>query len=295
MCAFKEYHPIVNFIFFAFVIGFSMFFMHPVCLGISFVCGFAYLILLKGMRNAGKYLLFMLPVMVITALINPAFNHAGTTVLAYLPTGNPLTLESIIYGLCASAMLMSVLDWFSCYNRVMISDKFMYLFGNLIPALSLVISMVLRFVPKFLEQLKTVTKAQRCMGQDVTNGSIIERAKHGLHILSIMVTWSLENAVETADSMKSRGYGVAKRSAFSIYRFDEKDAKACLYIAVLGTYTLIGSLLGCVDFAYFPSVRSAEISALGASTFISYFALCATPVIIEIWEVRKWKALQSNM
>jgi len=295
MGAFKEYHPIVNFIFFAFVIGFSMFFMHPVCLGISFICGFAYLIVLKGIGNAGKYLLFMLPVMAITALINPAFNHAGATVLAYLPTGNPLTLESIIYGLCASVMLMSVLDWFSCYNRVMTSDKFMYLFGNLIPALSLVISMTLRFVPKFSEQLKTVTKAQRCMGRDMTNGSITERAGHGLHILSVMVSWTLENAVEAADSMKSRGYGVAKRSAFSIYHFDEKDAKACLYIAVLGVYTLVGSLLGCVDFVYFPTIRAAKISFLGASTFVSYFALCAMPVIIEIWEVRKWKALQSNM
>ena len=33
-------------------------------------------------------------------------------------------------------------------------------------------------------------------------------------ILSIMVTWCLENAIETADSMKSRGCGLPGRSAF---------------------------------------------------------------------------------
>ena len=92
--------------------------------------------------------------------------------------------------------------------------------GKIIPAMSLVISMTLRFVPKFAAQLKVVTNAQRTMGRDVSNGSILQRAKHGLNILSIMATWSLENAIETADSMKSRGYGIPGRTAFSIFTFE---------------------------------------------------------------------------
>ena len=92
--------------------------------------------------------------------------------------------------------------------------------------MSLIISMTLRFVPKFASQLKVVTNAQRCMGRDVSNGSIIKRAKNGLNILSIMTTWSLENAIETADSMKSRGYGIPGRTAFSIFTFDRPCATA---------------------------------------------------------------------
>ena len=108
----------------------------------------------------------------------------------------------------------------------MTSDKFVYLFGRVIPALSLVLSMTLRFVPKFKAQIQVVSEAQRCVGRDVSNGSVLQRLRNGITILSIMVTWALENAIETADSMKSRGYGLPGRTAFSIYRFDSRDKAA---------------------------------------------------------------------
>lgn len=73
--------------------------------------------------------------------MNLAFNHQGATILAYLPSGNPLTLESIAYGFAAAAMLAAVVLWFSCWNTVMTSDKLMHLFGRVVPALSLLLSM----------------------------------------------------------------------------------------------------------------------------------------------------------
>ena len=295
MNEFKNYHPIVNFTYFVFVIGFSCFFMHPVSLLISLVCGFIYSVMLKGKKQARKNLIYMLPMIVAMALINPAFNHEGVTVIDYLPSGNPLTLESIIYGLCAAIMIVSVICHFSCYNEVMTSDKFIYLFGKIIPAMSLVISMTLRFVPKFASQLKVVTNAQRCMGRDVSNGSIIKRAKNGLNILSIMTTWSLENAIETADSMKSRGYGIPGRTAFSIFTFDKRDKKALVCILLLGIYTFVGNLMGEIDFSFFPSMKMAEVSVFGISVFVAYLLLCSSPIIIELWEVRKWKALRSKI
>ena len=160
MNEFKSYHPIVNFLYFVIVIGFSMFFMHPLCLAVSFACGLVYSTILNGRRAVKTNLVYMLPVLIITALINPAFNHEGVTILTYLPGGNPLTLESILYGLAAGFMLVSVICWFSCYNEVMTSDKFIYLFGRIIPSLSLIFSMTLRLVPKFATQLKIVTNAQ---------------------------------------------------------------------------------------------------------------------------------------
>ena len=290
MNEFKTYHPIVNFTYFAFVIVFSCFFMHPVCLVISLVSGFLYSVILKGKKQVKTNFMYMLPMLIVMALINPAFNHEGVTIIEYLPSGNPLTLESIIYGLCAAIMIVSVICHFSCYNEVMTSDKFIYLFGKIIPAMSLIISMTLRFVPKFASQLKVVTNAQRCMGRDVSNGSIIKRAKNGLNILSIMTTWSLENAIETADSMKSRGYGIPGRTAFSIFTFDKRDKKALVCILLLGIYTFVGNLMGEIDFRFFPSMKTAEVSVFGISVFVAYLLLCSSPIIIELWEVRKWKA-----
>ena len=138
-------------------------------------------------------------------------------------------------------MLCAVIEWFSCYTAVMTSDKFVYLFGRIIPALSLVLSMTLRFVPKFKAQIHTVSEAQRCVGRDVSDGSVLQRLRHGITILSIMVTWCLENAIETADSMKSRGYGLPGRSAFSIYRFDSRDQSALSWLLYCGFFLCCGA------------------------------------------------------
>ena len=295
MNEFKTYHPIVNFVYFVFVIGFSCVFMLPVSLTISLLSGFTYSVMLKGRKALKTNLIYMIPTLIFASLINPAFNHEGVTIIEYLPSGNPLTLESVVYGLAAAMMIVSVICWFSCYTEIMTSDKFIYLFGRIIPSLSLIISMTLRFVPRFSAQLKVVANAQRCMGRDVSNGSIIKRAKHGLSILSIMTTWALENAIDTADSMKSRGYGHPGRTAFSIFNFDKRDRKAFLYIMVFGIYTLIGSLSGGMYFRYFPSIRANDVSVFGLSVFVAYGALCMCPILIEIWEVRKWKTIKSKI
>ncbi len=295
MHEFKTFHPIVNFIYFVFVIAFGCFFMHPVCLCISLLCGFIYSVLLKGKKAIKTNLMYMLPTVIAMALMNPVFNHEGITVLAYLPGGNPLTLEAILYGLAAATMLVSILCWFSCYNEIMTSDKFIYLFGKVVPSLSLIISMTLRFVPKFTTQLKVVATAQKCIGRDVTTGSIAARAKHGLHILSVMTTWALENAIETADSMKSRGYGLPGRTAFSVFTFDTRDRKSVLYILILGIYTFVGAAFRGMSFQYFPMIKGNVISLFEISIFISYLLLCSYPILIEIREVRKWKALRSKI
>ncbi len=292
---FKTYHPIVNFTYFVLVIGFSCALLHPAALCISLLCGFVYSVMLKGKKAIKTNLLYMLPMLIAMALINPAFNHEGITIITYLPSGNPLTLESIIYGMCAATMIVSVICHFSCYCEVMTSDKFIYLFGRIIPSLSLIISMTLRFVPRFRAQLKVVAEAQKCMGRDAEGGKLIKRARCGLNILSVMTTWALENAIDTADSMKSRGYGLPGRTAFSIFKFSRRDKTALFSILLLGAYTFAGKLFGGMTFEFFPKISAADVSVYGISVFLSYLLLCISPVIIEIWEVRKWKASRSKI
>lgn len=292
--AFSTYHPVVNFIYFTLVMVFAMFLMHPVCLALSFIAAFTYSLRLNGRRVLRFNLKYMLPLMLLTALLNPLFNHQGMTVITYLGTGNPLTLESILYGLAAAAMLVTVIGWFSCYNAVMTSDKFIYLFGRIIPSLSLLFSMVLRFVPRFKAQLKTVSAAQRCIGRDTSTGTLRQRARHAIAIISIMTTWALENAIETADSMKARGYGLPGRTAFSIYHFERRDKQVLLLILCLGVYVLIGAIYGSLGFSYFPALRYAPITPYSISVFIAYPLLLTLPLIIDRKEDARWKALTAN-
>lgn len=292
--SFSSYHPLVNFLFFAEVLGFSMFLLHPLCLGISLACAVGYDIYLNGRKAVGFCIKGILPMMVITALLNPLFSHEGRTILTYLPSGNPLTLESILYGLAAAGMLAAVVLWFACFNAVITSDKFVYLFGRIIPALSLVLSMALRFVPRFMAQLKVVTRAQKCIGKDPSQGSLFHRIRCAGSILSVMLTWALENGIDTADSMKSRGYGLPGRTAFSVYRFDKRDRQALICLLVLGTAVLAGAAFDGLTWRYFPTVKwSATLLSFGV--LAAYTALCALPLILNWKEDRKWNALRSKI
>ena len=291
---FAAYHPIINFTFFCTVIICGMFFMHPVLLCISVAAAFSYSVYLNGRRAVKFNLIFVLPAMIAVSAINPLFHHSGMTILGYAGN-NPITLESICYGMVAGLMFASIILWFSCYNAVMTSDKFIYLFGGIAPALSLIFAMVLRFVPKFKTQIITISNAQKCIGRDVNNGSYPERVRHGIKILSIMVTWALENAIETADSMRSRGYGLKGRTSFSIFRFDARDKGLLLVIMVFIAVMSAGSAAGQTNIQYFPSIAIGEISGFSVLIYSAYFLLCFTPIILNVMEEVKWHYFRSGI
>ena len=182
----RSCHPAVSFGYFAVVIACSMFFMHPLCLSASLLGALLYVARLKGRRGLRRHVVWVLPAALLAAVLNPAFVHQGVTILTYLPSGNPLTLESLLYGLAAGCMLSAVVLWFVCVTEVITSDKVVYLFGRVIPALSLLLSMTLRFVPRFIRRLRTVTQAQAHMGRDVRNGSMHQRVRSALRVFSIV-------------------------------------------------------------------------------------------------------------
>ncbi len=251
--SFARLHPLVNFLYFTLVLAFSMAVRHPLAQCVSLVCSLWYAVRQGGTQAVGFSLKFCLPMMLLTAIVNPLFSHQGTTVLLTLPSGNPLTLESILYGISSGVMLATVFLWFLSFNRVITSDKFLYLFGRSIPALSLVLSMTLRFVPRFRVQLAAVTEAQRSIGRDVSRGNLRQRLRTAVTILSILVTWALENAIDTADSMKSRGYGLPGRTAFSIYRFDRRDQVFLGWVIACGIFLTCGTPSGAFPFPTSPS------------------------------------------
>lgn len=293
--SFADYHPLVTFIYFMLVLIIGVICLHPVCLCIWVICSLIYAVYLKG-KNAFKMnFKYMVPILIVTALLNPAFNHEGMTILFYLKNGNPVTLESIYYGLAAAAMMAGALNWFSCYSQAITTDKLMCIFGRIMPAFSLIISMTMRFVPRFKAQIKRVSQTQRCIGRDVSNGNMIEKAKHGLLIISIMVTWALENAIETADSMKSRGYGLPGRTAYSIYSLEKRDKLLGAFIAFCGTYIIVGLARGGIDWYYFPKAYGKLNGTYTISLYFCYFILCIIPMIINWREDLKWNALKSKI
>lgn len=280
----------VNVLYFGLVLLFSMCLMHPACLVASLVGGGVYSVRLRGKKATRFGLALVLPMAVAAAVINPLFSHEGATILAYLPSGNPLTLESIVYGVLAALMLACVMLWFSCFNEVMRSDKLVYLFGRVAPALSLTLSMALRFVPLFASQVRLVADAQRAQGRDMRAKSLWKRARNGFAVLSIVITWSLENAIETADSMKSRGYGLPGRTAFSIYRFGQRDRALLGWLLFCAGYLLSGWMAGGLFFRCFPTIKSGPVGPFSVSFLLVYLALCLTPTALDLAKGAAWRA-----
>ena len=289
--SFSSYHPIINFYYFALMIITGAVFLHPAILCVSIAGGFVYSLLLNGGGALKFNLFFLLPVMLMAAVANPLFNHAGVTTLGYIGD-NPFTLESLYYGIASALMIASVILWCSCYNAVMTSDKFIYIFGRVIPSISLIFSMALRFIPRFKAQILEVSFAQRCVGRSVTSGNVLKRAKNGMKILSIMLTWSLENAVDTADSMKARGYGLPGRGSFSLFRFDARDALSLVALLIFTACIATGAALGEFSAQFFPSIKMKAVGGPGLAIYAFYAALSFMPVILNIREKILWRGLE---
>ncbi|MDR0531480.1 MAG: energy-coupling factor transporter transmembrane protein EcfT [Oscillospiraceae bacterium] len=287
--SFAGYHPAVQLLYFALVLGCAVAMGHPVCLALSFVCALACALRLRA--GGRRQLLWLLPGCALAALVNPAFSHRGATILAYFPGGNPLTLESILFGISSSAALVTVLLWFRYLNAVLDSEKILWLFGRAAPGLSLLLSLSLRFVPRFAAQARAIEEAQRCVGEEARG--LLRRARHGMRVLSILVTWALENAIDTADSMKARGYGLPGRSAFSIYRFDRRDGLALFFLVFCGGAAIGGAAFGRLKFHYYPTAGGAAPDLAQICLFAAYGALCGLPLILNAKEALQWKRLRN--
>ncbi len=288
--AFAGLHPAVNLTFFILAVGITMFVINPVFQIISAVSAVIYYHLIRR-ESAGKFsLICILPLSVLTAVLNPLFSHEGATILTYLPGGNPVTLESLIYGIGAGLMMAAVVSWFACLTAVFTSDKFVYLFGRLIPGLSLILSMALRFIPLFIKRLRDIGEAQKCIRGD-SESDLWDRIKNGVKLLSALISWSLENAIDTADSMNSRGYGLKGRTAFSIYHFDTRDSVMLIWILFAAAMTVAGVYRGAAYWRYYPTVKGAVQDTGAIVTELLFLVLCMTPVMIDLYEDRRIRAM----
>lgn len=276
-----KYHPAVAFTFFAVALTISVVFFHPAVNGLSLLAALLYGIWLKGRAAVEYFLALPVTIGVITVIVNLLFVHKGITVLAYLGD-NTITREAIIYGCSAGLLTGALLMWFYCAGVIMTSDKLIYIFGHILPSASLMFSMTLRFVPDFAKQAGRISQARKGMG--CNDGS---KLRGSIKTISVMTTWALENSIETADSMKARGYGRPGRTAYSLFKWRSGDMIMILIIAAL---TAVG-FAGRISFSCYPVIS--ESGAAGSIAAIGI--LCFIPLILDMWEDLQWKYYQSKI
>lgn len=289
MRTYQEHNPIAVAVHLLCVSGAAMFCMDPVILGISLGGALALHLLLHGL-SGGRSHLYTLVLFLVMALANPLVSHRGQTVLFVL-NDNPVTLEAALYGVAAAGMIVAVMYWFRAFTCIMTSDRLLYLFGALSPRLALILSMALRYVPLFGQQLRRTQQAQRALGLYRAD-SFTDTLRGHTKVFSVMVTWALENGVITADSMTARGYGSGRRTHFALFRFTGRDALLTLLSLLLTAAALAASALR--DFTYYPAVHGNPVTPAIAAGYAAYALLALLPVIINGKEALRWHCLQSK-
>lgn len=293
MKSFASMHPLVLFLYYVFVMTLTMFLMHPVILILSLIASLIFFSLLVPNKQFLGDFGFYIMVFILIAVTNPLFVHKGETILFFL-NDNPVTKEAFLYGLFIACMLVSIIYWSKSYSYLMTSDKFIYLFGKVIPKLSLIISMALRFIPEFKQQMKRVNQAQKTLGL-YTSDSIFDRIMSGVRTFNSLLTWSLENSIIKADSMKARGYGLKGRTNFALFRFTRRDIALLAIIIILFTYLLYLSMKGQFSFSFYPVISELEFSYKLLWNYLIAFLLMVLPSLIEIKENLQWRYFVSKI
>lgn len=283
---FHIYHPAVVFSYIMAALIFSMFTLNPVCIVISFLTASGYSIYLNGIKRYLKTLRFVAIMFVVISIINPIFNHNGVTILFYL-FDNPITLEACLFGMASGGMLSCIFIWFTCYNKLMTNEKFLHLFGKALPTIALMLSMILRLVPVTRYKIKSIINAQKAIG--IGTGTKRQRIAHGVRVSSILMSWTMEDSIETAESMNARGYGTAKRTSFTEFKWTAHDIAAIVIIAVLAGVAVYMMIVPFSAFVYYPTVGGALVTPMSLIGYVLYAILLCIPMLLELKETIKWR------
>lgn len=288
---FSSLHPAVTFTYFVAIIIFAMLLMHPVYLGSILLITVLLNVLIDRGKALKANLKFYLIMAIVIMIFNPLFSQQGSTILLYF-RDRPVTMEAAVYGVLFAMLLLSILIAFLAYNQVITANRFLYLFASVAPKTAFNITVILRFIPLMKRRLQDITSVQQAMG-GVIQRSTLQRARAAMETLNILVTWSLEAALQTAISMRARGYGLGKRSSAVVYPFEKRDIYWLIFLSLTGAVSMLGALLGYGQFEVYP-----RLGALGPVISWHYLAVLLfllAPIYLEGKELLQWHIIRSKI
>ena len=254
---------------------------------VTLIFAWVYSFMLKGKRSLIQNLALTIPILIIMALVNTIFVHNGATILFYI-SDLRITLEALIFGVVSAMILSAVVIWFGCFSEIMTSDKLIYIFGNARPVLGLTLSMIFRFIPLLRERFSEIRLGQQAMGR-AEEQRFFGKIRQFVKELSILISWSLESAIETSDSMEARGYGLRGRTSFHLFRMTGRDRAAIFFFVVLGAVAAVASVTGVTDIYYYPVITLESWGVFKTAAFVCYIILLMIPLCMDLELIKKWQ------
>lgn len=282
----SEFHPVVNFCYILGMLLITMSNMNPVIIAVSFISSFLYMIYIDGAAHIKRIAFISIPILLFSVIIMPLFYHNGVTPLFYV-NDMQVTLEAVVYGISMTFLLLAVMQLFFIWNKWISSEKFLYLFGKISPNISLVLSMVFRMVPLMIKRWHDIHDAQKGMGCTVVN-SIIGRMRQFVKEISILISWCLENSIDTSVSMESRGYGIGKRTSFHRFRWHIYDIITIVTIIPIIILIFVSILNGGFIVNFFPEININQFSLYEKVLAVVYGVYAVMPLLIEFFNINTY-------
>lgn len=285
---FPSFHPVVEAGFFLCAIGLGIFLASPPFAIVSLAAAMAAHRLTAG-SGVWRAWAALAPLMLVVSLVNPFFLPLGDTVLFSYGADRAYTLEALIAGMSTAALLAAVLCWFSVFNRVMDSDKLLYLLGAAAPTLAMALVLVLRFVPSFGRRAQEVAQSRAGIGLGIgVDAGWRAQVREAAAVLSALAAWSLEHGVATADSMESRGYGTGRRTSVAARRLSPADGVALVVLGVLTACVMAQAAQGYADMALFPRMALPASLPSFLQALVCYAVLVFLPVFVDGGSRLQW-------
>lgn len=252
VAAFSISHPAVPALYMVLTLGLTMFSMQPVLLALSLAGGLAYGFATRGVARTLGALRWQLPVILIIAVLNPLFSASGSTELFRIGM-RAVYLESMVYGLCMGGLFVASVLWFEAAASMLSYDRVLALLGNTAPVIALMISMCMRLIPQFLRRGRTVLAVQDAI--DVPGRAQADPVRSRLRASRVLMGWGMEDSLERADAMRSRGWGAAaRRTTYARYRLARGDVAALVGLALFGVATAAVAWTATMQYSFYPQL-----------------------------------------
>ncbi|MBQ1390065.1 MAG: energy-coupling factor transporter transmembrane protein EcfT [Clostridia bacterium] len=268
-CILDRCHPLTLLVWYMYVIPITVLVHDPIITAVSLLFGIVHIIMIVGLPKLST-VLYCAAFMTAAAIANPLFSHTGVTVLFFM-NGLPVTLESLLYGVEMSAAACAVMLWCVSLTHFMTTDKITMLFGSVTPKLAVLLSLTLRFIPMIREKHRNIINAQK--GFDGRSESR-RTLKFYLSVYSALTSQLLEDSVEIADSMCSRGIRLKGRTFYSEFKIRRYDGVMMTITLLAMTGIIILKANGAGEFEFYPFITGFDFSVYNDLMYAAFAIVC---------------------
>ncbi|MDR2623658.1 MAG: energy-coupling factor transporter transmembrane protein EcfT [Methanobrevibacter sp.] len=280
-------HPITYIIYYVILILFAFLFTNPYY-NLTYAVCILILIRIQGIQKEFKGSIKGFLIMgAMIAIINPLTSYQGVTRI-YLWNNYFITLESVIYGVILSFCLILMLLAFTSFNKAVSYQDLLYVFSKKFPTVSIIMVMALRFIPLLSYRLEEINRLHNFENGNSDKKGFVNKIKNLVSGLIVMISWTFEESMITAKSMKARGYKTAKRTSYLFYRINRIDVIFISFTIVTAILSVLGLIYGNGRITIYPTINF-SFSQFPLDVYYLSFLLLLLPLIyLEIKEEMVW-------